>query len=69
MVNSLSTFKLFLDATGEDDNTKNAILIQASHSVFSMPNSGYAPLDSEADSPNKIIEVIRNIGEKTSTKV
>jgi len=68
-VNALATFKLFRDAAEEDPTTKNAILIQAAQSIFSTPNTGYITKESDSDSSNKIIEIVRNLGEKTQGKV
>jgi len=67
-LNALATFKLFRDAAGEDEATKNAILVQAAQSIFSTPSTGYITSKSDSDSSNKIIEIVRNIGEKTQAK-
>jgi hypothetical protein len=59
-VNSLNTFRLFVDST-EDITIRNAIITQAATSVFSIPSTGYISTEAENDSSNKIIEVIKNI--------
>ncbi|MFA5181472.1 MAG: hypothetical protein WC405_09155 [Syntrophales bacterium] len=60
--NSLSTFETFVKAAGNDPDTKNAVLLQATQSIFSAQSSGYVNKESEAESPNKFIEIIRSVG-------
>jgi hypothetical protein len=59
--NSLKTFETFVKAAGDDPETKNAILLQTTFSIFSSQQSGYIQKDSEADSPNKIIEIFKSV--------
>jgi len=59
--NCLNTFETFVKATGNDAETKNAVLLQATQSIFSSQPSGYVHKDSEAESPNKFIEIMRSV--------
>lgn len=58
--NALNTFETFSKAAGTDTQTKNAILLEATHTIFSNQQTGYINTDGENDSPNKIIEIIRS---------
>lgn len=58
--NALSTFGTFADATN-DDATKNAVLIQATQSIFAHQQSGYINNDSSSDAPPQILEIVRNM--------
>jgi hypothetical protein len=60
--NSLNTFEAFVKAVGEDRDTKNAVLLQATQSIFSSQASGYALKDFQAESPSKFIEIMRSVG-------
>ena len=60
--NSLRTFETFVKAAGNDQDTKNAVLIQATQSIFSAHSSGYIHKEHEVESPNKFIEILRNTG-------
>ncbi len=60
--NSLSTFETFVKAAGADDDTKNAVLLQATTSIFTSQPSGYSTKEPEPDQPNKIIEILRSAG-------
>ena len=58
--NGLSTFETFVKAT-DDPETKNAVLLQATRSIFTPQRSGYLSKDSEPTSPNQFIEILRQI--------
>lgn len=58
--NSLSTFETFVKATGNDTDTKNAVLLQATQSIFSAQSSGYVHKESDSETPNKFIEIMRS---------
>src|SRR6185437_3416726 len=58
--NALSTFETFVKASGSDD-VKEAVLLQATTSIFSAQPSGYSAKDIEVDQPSKIIEIMRSI--------
>jgi len=59
--NSLSTFETFVKAAGGDQEIKNAVLLQATTSIFTAQPTGYSVKDAEPDQPNKIIEIIRGL--------
>lgn len=58
--NALSTFETFVKASG-DDQTKDAVLLQATRSIFTPQASGYLKPDVEAAPSNQIIEIMRNL--------
>lgn len=62
--NALSTFETFV-AAASDVDTKNAVLLQATQSIFSAQPSGYILKDSDNESPNKVIEILRSAGTVT----
>ncbi|MPZ41220.1 MAG: hypothetical protein GEU95_24875 [Rhizobiales bacterium] len=63
--NSLSTFESFVKAAEADAAIKNAVLLQATTSIFNSQSSGYGPSAEDGESPNKIIEIIRSFSDKT----
>lgn len=63
--NALQTFETFVKAALGDPDTKNAVLLQTTQSIFSSQPSGYVHKDSETESPNKFIELIRTVGAST----
>lgn len=65
--NALKTFETFVKAAGDDIQTKNAVLLQATYSIFSSQNSGYNSVDPDSESPNKIVEIIKNVASNAST--
>lgn len=58
--NALHTFESFVKSA-DDIETKNAVLIQATQSIFSNQPSGYVNKESDQDSTSKVIEIMRNI--------
>jgi hypothetical protein len=56
---SLSSFDTFVKGAGEDIATKNAILLNATQSIFSAQPSGYSNVEPENDT-NKIIEILQS---------
>lgn len=58
--NALSTFETFAKSAESDQQTKNAVLLEATHTIFSNQQTGYLNNENESDSPNKIIEIIKN---------
>ena len=56
---ALSTFETFATAAS-DDQTKNAVLLQATQSIFSHQPSGFAPGEKEATASPQVLEIIRN---------
>ncbi len=59
--NALSTFQTFSMAADNDISVKNAILLEATRTIFSAQQSGYLSNENETDSPNRIIEIIKNV--------
>ncbi len=62
--NALSTFETFVKAA-RDDQTKDAVLVQATRSIFAPQTSGYLRGENEPPQANQIVEIIRGL---TSTK-
>jgi hypothetical protein len=57
---ALSTFETFSSAASADDQTKNAVLIETTHSIFSNQQTGYLKSEGDSDSNSKIIEIIKS---------
>lgn len=64
--NALRTFETFVSAT-HDDETKDAVLLEATRSIFAAQPSGFLRSGKEAESPSTIIEVIRRISSTSET--
>lgn len=58
--NALSTFETFVKAAS-DEQTKNAVLLQATQSIFSPQNSGFVSHGKDAVTSPQILEVIKNV--------
>jgi hypothetical protein len=63
--NALLTFETFVSAAS-DEQTKNAVLLEATHCIFSQTQSGYLSKESDEPQPNRIIEILKGLGPKTS---
>ncbi|EDP95313.1 hypothetical protein U8527_15945 [Kordia algicida OT-1] len=59
--NALSTFETFSSAASADDVTKNAVLLETTHSIFSNQQTGYLKSDPENNSNSKIVEIIKSV--------
>lgn len=59
--NALSTFETFVNSSAEQQ-TKDAVLLQATMSIFSNQQTGYSSSDNEGDMPSKVIEIIKSAG-------
>lgn len=57
--NALSTFEAFVQSTN-DAQTKNAVLLQTTHTIFTPQTTGYGADASEASAP-QIVEIVRGI--------
>lgn len=57
---ALSTFETFVRATN-DDQTKNAVLLEATHCIFSPAATGYLGTD-EVNQSSRIIEILKTVG-------
>jgi uncharacterized membrane protein YhaH (DUF805 family) len=62
--NSLQTFEAFI-AAATDEQTKNAVLLQTTQSIFSNQQTGYSTGESDGEVPSKIIEIIKTAGPGT----
>jgi len=63
---SLRTLKAF-SAAASDDQTKNAVLLEATRAVFSSGNTGYLDgASSSDDSPMKIVEIVKSISKPSN---
>lgn len=63
--NALSSFQAFT-ASAADDQTKSAVLIQATQSIFSPQASGYVKTDGDNSPQTPVIEILRSVGGKDS---
>jgi len=63
---ALSTFETFVNAAA-DQQTKNAVLLEATHCIFSPAISGYLGPDEENPS-NRIIEILKTVGGNAGVK-
>jgi hypothetical protein len=63
--NALSTFETFVKAAS-DDQTKNAVLIQATQSIFSQVHSGFVPGDPDSGSAPQVLEIVRSVAGQKS---
>lgn len=58
--NALSTFETFVKAAS-DEQTKNAVLRQATQSIFSLQNSGFVTRGSDRVTSPQIFEIIKKV--------
>ncbi len=58
--NALSSFEAFAQAS-DDVATKNAVLLQATQSIFAPQHTGYVSADADAGSSPQLIELIRTV--------
>jgi len=63
---ALTTFETFSNAAGSDLQTKSAVLLEATHTIFSTQSTGYINPDSDNDSSNRIVEIFKSF---TSSQV
>jgi len=63
---ALNTFKVFIDAADENDpQTLNAILLEATRTIFNSVNTGFLNGNTDsADLSPKVIEIFRGIGSR-----
>ena len=57
--NALNTFETFVRAT-DDEQTKNAVLIQATQSIFSPQHSGFTTQEKEVSTSAQVHEIFRS---------
>lgn len=58
--NALATFETFVKAAS-DEPTKNAVLLEATHCIFSPSVTGYLGADEEAGG-NRVVEILKTVG-------
>lgn len=58
--NALSSFETFVKASS-DDQTKNAVLLQATQSIFSQAHSGFSTSEGDGGGPTQILELVRSV--------
>jgi len=58
--NALSTFETFVKAAS-DDQTKNAVLLQATQSIFAHQPSGFSHHEQDAAQSPQVLEIIRSM--------
>ncbi|MDD5422891.1 MAG: hypothetical protein PHT32_05680 [Candidatus Omnitrophica bacterium] len=63
--NALKTFEAFVKAAN-DDQTKSAVLLQATQCIFSPQPTGYITHESEPSGSPQILEIIRNMANPNS---
>jgi hypothetical protein len=58
--NALVTFETFTTGASGDPQTKSAVLLEATHTIFSNQNTGYGN-EGEVEAVSKIIEIVKDI--------
>lgn len=58
--NALSTFETFVKAAS-DEQTKNAVLLQATQSIFAPQATGFVTQESEGSPTPQVLEIIRSV--------
>jgi hypothetical protein len=58
---ALKSFDAFIKAASGDEQTKNAVLLEATRCIFAPVNTGYLGADEE-NSSDRIIEIIKTVG-------
>ena len=59
--NALSSFETFVAAARADEQTKNAVLLEATRSIFALQPTGYDSTDAESAGSSQLIEVMRTL--------
>jgi hypothetical protein len=62
--NALSSFQAFVESPSADDSTKNAVLLEATRTIYGTQQTGYVVTDQD-ESPIKLIELINSISQKS----
>ncbi|SRR6266567_4346427 len=60
-VNALNSFSTFAKAAGEDQQIKNAVLLQATQCIYTPQATGFVVGESESESSTKILELFRDV--------
>jgi hypothetical protein len=64
--NALNTFEAFVKAAGTDEQTKSAVLLQTTQSIFANHNTGYNSAETDSDISSKIIEIVKSTQSRPS---
>ncbi|TDE16354.1 hypothetical protein [Dyadobacter psychrotolerans] len=56
---ALVSFQAFVNSPSADDQTKNAVLIEATRAIFNSQQTGYVAGETE-ESPHKIVEIFKS---------
>lgn len=64
--NALSTFETFVKAT-DDDEIKNAVLMQTTKAIFSNTQSGYLKNECSSEETSQIIEIVKDASKFTKS--
>jgi len=59
--NALASFEAFAQAGSGDQETKNAVLLQATQCIFSPQATGYIQAEAETSMPH-VLEIVRSLG-------
>ena len=59
--NALSSFETFVAASGSDEQTKNAVLLEATRSIFAPQPTGYNSAEAENSGPTQMLEIMRTL--------
>jgi hypothetical protein len=62
--NALNTFRAFTEAAAGDEATKNAVLLEATRSIFAPQPTGYGKGENEPQPAAQILEVFRGVTDK-----
>jgi hypothetical protein len=57
---ALNSFQTFVSST-DNEQVKDAVLMQATQSIFALGISGYIQNEPEPDAASKIIEIVKNV--------
>lgn len=64
--NALQTFETFIKAA-TDEQTKNAVLLQTTQSIFANQHTGYSSEGNDSDMSSKVIEIIKTAGPSSNS--
>lgn len=59
--NALNTFETFASAADSDNQVKNAVLLQATQTIFQHQSSGYSKSESQGNESSHILEITKSI--------
>jgi hypothetical protein len=66
--NALATFQTFVHGAGDDMQTKNAVLLEATRCVFSPSITGYLSGGADEEAPiSRVVEILKATGDVTKS--